>query len=87
MVGDGGTVLATPILAPNWKRILKHAWSIRMLALVVVVNGADTAWQYFDGYFPLSKVWFGIVAFGLSMGAIYARIVYQPKLHEGTHDE
>lgn len=78
---------ATPHLAPNWKRIVMRAWSVRLMGLGVLVNGLDVAWPYFEAYLPISKLSFGLVAMFLSMGAIYARIKYQRNLRGVGSDE
>ncbi len=76
-----------PHLAPNWKRILTRAWSIRLMALGVLVNGLDVSWPYFEGYVPVSKLWFGLAAMFIGMGAIYARLKFQRNLSGGGRDE
>lgn len=68
------------ILAPNWKDILRHAKSIRWMAAVAILTGADAAWPYLDGYLPIPKWQFSLITCLLSAAAIYARLSYQPKL-------
>lgn len=75
-----------PILAPNWKRILMRAHSVKAMALVVVTEGLNVAWPYVEAYMPFSKLKLGLIAMGLSMAAIYFRLTYQPKLHEGKNE-
>lgn len=76
----------TPVLTPNWKRVLTRAHSVRAMYGVVVFEGLNVAWPYVQDYVPVSKVTLGLIAMGLSMAAIYFRITYQPKLHESKNE-
>lgn len=77
---------STPILAPNWKHLIKRAHSIRVMAAVVVAEGLNVVWPYVENYMPFSKVTLGLIAMFLSMAAIGTRLTYQPILH-GDADE
>lgn len=76
-----------PIFAPNWKRILMHAHSIRAMIGVVLFEGLNVAWPYVQDYVPVSKVVLGLIAMFFSMAAIYFRITYQPKLSLETDEQ
>lgn len=75
------------ILAPNWKRLLVKAHSVKAMALVVIFEGLNQVWPYVEDYIPVSKLTFGLITMGISMAAIFLRLSYQPKLHQGKHDE
>lgn len=74
---------AVPTPLPQWKRILKRAWSVRLNAAAVVFTGMEVAVPYLDGVLPIPHHLFGILAGLVSMAAIYARIVQQTNL-KGT---
>jgi hypothetical protein len=73
--------LPTPL--PHWRRVLKHAWSVRLNALAIVLTGLEIAVPYFDGLFPIPRGVFGGLAGAVSAAALYARIVQQNNL-KGT---
>lgn len=75
-----------PVLAPNWKRILVRAHSVRAMALVVVTEGLNVAWPYVQDYMPFSKLTLGLIAMVLASSAIFFRLSYQPKLHENKNE-
>ena len=67
-------------LAPNWKRILVKAHSIKFIALVIILQGLDIVWPYVQDYTPLSKLVVGLITMLISMAALWARLSYQPQL-------
>lgn len=63
-------------LVDNWKRILRHAWSLRLNLLVILTSGADAAGAYIaDG-----KIGASLGVFALSVAASGARLVAQEKV-------
>lgn len=77
----------TPHLAPNWKAIVKRAWSIRLIALAALVDGLSIAWPLFEDYMPIDRLWFAVIALMLNIGAFYARLKFQRNLRGGGKDE
>lgn len=67
-------------LAPNWKVILRHAHSIRPMAVVCVASALDAAFPYMEGVLPISRPVFSMLLAAVSAWAIYVRLTYQPKL-------
>jgi hypothetical protein len=74
---------AAPTPLPEWRRILKRAWSVRLNAAAIVLTGLEVAVPYLDGILPIPRGLFGGLAGLVSMAAIYARIVQQNNL-KGT---
>jgi hypothetical protein len=67
-------------LIPEWKRLLRRAWSIRLNLGAALLSAADTAWQtYTTGQPPIVAV----ITMVVSLSAAVARLVAQPKLHDG----
>lgn len=64
-------------LHAQWKKILKKAWSIRLMILAGGLTGAEVILPLFVDKLP--TVPFAIATFGLTMGALVARLVAQPK--------
>lgn len=72
------------LLHPDYKRILRYAWSIKLTVLAVIFSAAETALPIIQ---PYVSIWPGIfaVAAGLSSaGAFYTRIVSQKEFRNGN---
>lgn len=72
-------------LIDNWRAVLKHAWSVRLMALAVILTGLEAAWPYLD-WLPIPKGAFAALSGLVSAGAIYARFVAQKPI-SGDKDE
>ena len=67
-------------LVADWKRILRKAWSIRLLLLAGLLSGIEVMLPFYDGSMP--RGWFAALS-GLTVaGAFVARIVAQPRMYE-----
>lgn len=65
-------------LYPNWRDILRKAWSVRLIALACLLTGAEAiALVLGVDWLPGNEVVRAGVLFGLSAGALVARIVAQ----------
>jgi hypothetical protein len=68
------------MLIPNWRDVVKKAWSMRLMALAGALSGLEFALPYLDGLLPIPP---GIFAAGsaITVGAAFvARIVAQKSL-------
>ena len=63
-------------LVENWRAILRHAWSIRLMVLAIVLTGMEAAVPYLD-WLPIPRGLFALGSALVSAGAIYARFVLQ----------
>ena len=64
----------------DWKRILRKAWSVRLILLAGLLSGIEVMLPFYDGSMP--RGWFAALS-GLSVaGAFVARIVAQPRMYE-----
>ena len=70
------------MLIADWRRVLKRAWSVRLIALAAVLTGAEIALPLLDGLLPLPPRTFAILSGLVSAGAFIARFVAQPEIHE-----
>jgi len=66
-------------LLPDWKRILKRAWSVRFSVLAACFTAAEIVVPVFSDILPRGV--FVLLAFAASIGAAVARIVAQPEMH------
>jgi hypothetical protein len=72
---------------PQWRRVLRHAWSVRFNIAVAVFSAAGSALSMVNGDsigHPLliPALAFGATAIG-SVGAIVARVMSQKELPDG----
>jgi hypothetical protein len=73
-------------LVAEWRRLLRRAWSIRLALASAALSAAEFALQYL----PQAAVdligpgRFAALAFVVSVAAAVARIVAQPRMHDGT---
>lgn len=62
-------------LLTNWKRILKKAWSIRLLILAGVLSGIEVVLPFFSDAIPRGP--FAVLSFLAVAAAFVARLVAQ----------
>ena len=68
------------MLIPNWRDVIKKAWSMRLMALAGALSGLEFALPFLDGLLPIPP---GVFAAGsaITVGAAFiARIVAQNNL-------
>lgn len=61
----------------NWKRVLQHAWSIRLIVLAGLLSGAEIALPLLQEILPVSRGVFAGLSFAATAGAFIARLVAQ----------
>jgi hypothetical protein len=66
-------------LLPDWQRVLRRAWSIRLTILAAVFTAAEVVVPLFGDVLPRGL--FVLLAFAASIGAALARLVAQPEMH------
>lgn len=64
-------------LKPNWRDIVRKAWSIRLGVLAGLFSGAEVVLPLFMDAMP--RHLFAALSFVTVLGAVVARIVAQPK--------
>lgn len=65
-------------LIPEWRRVLRRAWSVRLALLAAALGGVEIALPLFSDAVP-RHVFLGLSVL-VTMGAAVARIVAQPKM-------
>ena len=66
-------------LIDNWKAVAVKAWSMRFIALSVILSAFEVALPYVSDLFPRGA--FALLAAAVSVSAAVARLVAQPRLH------
>jgi membrane protein YdbS with pleckstrin-like domain len=66
-------------LIPDWRRVLRMAWSIRLALLAGLLSAAEAVLPWFAGDMPIS--WFAGLSALAAIGAVIARLLAQPEMH------
>ena len=61
---------------PDWKRILRYAWSVRYTALAAVLIGIEVILPLFADDLPRNL--FAALSFAAAVAAVLARVLIQP---------
>ena len=73
-------VLARLTLIPNWRATLRHAWSIRLDALLIVLGAAEFGVDALAGNPPIDPMRFVLLGMAIKAGALGARLIKQNKV-------
>jgi hypothetical protein len=67
------------VVAPvqNWRKVLRHAWSVRLLAISSALTGIETIIPLFYDNPPFERGYFALAAFFTTIAAAVARFVAQ----------
>lgn len=65
-------------LVPEWKRVVKKAWSIRLGVIAAIFSGVEVILPLFADSFP--RHIFAVLSFFAVVGAVVARVVLQKEL-------
>ena len=63
------------ILVPNWKIIVRKAWSVRLIILAGLLSGAEAAMPFIDDKMPRGA--FAVASLMVTGAAFVARILVQ----------
>lgn len=67
-------------LLPDWKRIVRRAWSFRLTIIAALLSGAEVVLPLFIDVLPRNL--FASLSFVAVVGAAVARVVSQPRMHQ-----
>lgn len=67
-------------LLPDWKRIARRAWSIRLSIIAAMLSGAEVVLPLFIDVLPRNL--FASLSFVAVVGAAVARVVSQPGMNQ-----
>lgn len=68
-------------LVNDWRRVMRRAWSVRLIALAVVLTGLEVALPFLGDWIPPGRL--GLLAGLVSAAALPARLIAQ----KGFEDE
>jgi hypothetical protein len=63
----------------DWRAVLRHAWSIRLIVLSILLNAAAAALMFGDAL-PISPLALVVLTFATNVAALVARVVAQRQL-------
>jgi hypothetical protein len=70
-------------LYPNWKTLIKKAWSLRFMAVAGLLSGCEVALPFMSEYVPQGlRGWFAGLALVLTAAAFWARLVAQKAIDD-----
>lgn len=65
------------MIHPDWRNILRRAWSVRLILLAGVLSAIEVALPFFQNSLPVRHGTFGILSALAAMGAFVARLMAQ----------
>ena len=71
-------------LHPDWKLILRKAWSVRLILFAGVLTGTEAALPFFVDNVPTRA--FQLTTFVITIAALVARFIAQEGLDHGRED-
>lgn len=66
---------------PDWKKVLRRAWSIRLMLLAGLLSGCEVVLPLFVDAIPRNL--FAVLSMLTVMGAMVARLVAQRRMRDG----
>jgi len=70
-------------LIPNAGRVLRKAWSIRLMIVAGILSGVEVALPFLEGWLPVPTGTFAALSGITTAFAFYARIVAQKGITDG----
>ncbi|WP_283196622.1 hypothetical protein [Rhizobium sp. BT04] len=74
------------MLVQNWRAVLKRAWSVRLMALALIIIIAEPVYLFFAANWVAKSFYvqlaMSVVTGLLTAAAIVARIIFQRKVSE-----
>lgn len=69
------------MMIPDAAKILRKAWSVRLMILAALLAGVEAMLPFFTPREP--SPWWALLTFGVVCAALFARFVAQPEMHRG----
>lgn len=70
-------------LLPNWRDVLRRAWSVRLMILAAILSGLEVALPYLQGVIDFPPGTFAMASGLVTAAALIARLVAQANLDDG----
>lgn len=69
-----------PTFGHDWKKVLKKAWSVRLIVLAALLSAAEVILPLYSQYFDTGT--FAKLSFVATAGALIARLLAQKEFKE-----
>ena len=69
-------------LASDWKRVLRHAWSVRLILLAGLLSGIEAALPLIGGFIPIPPAAFAGATLIVVAAAFVSRLIAQEKVSD-----
>jgi len=69
-------------LVKDWRRVIRRAWSVRLMLFAAVLSGAEVALPFVGGFIEPGRL--ALLSALVTAGAFVARILAQKDLKDGT---
>jgi hypothetical protein len=66
----------------NWKLVLRHAWSVRLMILAAILSGIEVALPLLDGFVEVPRGTFAALTAVVTTAAFVTRFVVQTNIPE-----
>lgn len=67
-------------LIDNWEKVLKHAWSLRLIIVSGLFSGVEAFLPMWSDTVPRGI--FALISLAIAIAAAVSRFVSQPKMYE-----
>jgi hypothetical protein len=67
-------------LLPNWRQIVRHAWSLRLIVIAGLFSAAEVALPLAKDVVPVPTGVFALLSAAATAGAFWSRLVVQKKI-------
>lgn len=72
---------------PNWRRVLRYAWSIKLIIAAGLLSGAEIALPLIREVAEVPRGLFAGLSFAATAGAFIARLIAQQSVSGGGDGE
>lgn len=69
-------------LVSDWKRVLRHAWSVRLMLIAAVLTGAEAALPLIGSAFPIPPSLLAGLSFIAVGGGFAMRLIAQKEFND-----
>ena len=70
----------------DWRRVLRHAWSVRMIALTAIFSGLEVGFAVFADNPPIPRGLFASLSSATTIAAVWCRFVSQKEFRSNGDD-
>ncbi|MCX5581310.1 hypothetical protein [Kaistia terrae] len=71
------------MLVPNWRAVLRYAWSLKLILLIAAIQGLDAAMPLIGLALPIPAGWLAVITTILAILAAFSRLIPQKALTDG----